>query len=45
MGHLSKKLVIRISRRQLDVIINESIAQKKPISQIVRKAIKEYLAS
>ena len=38
MGKLTRKIVIRVTRRQLEHIVSETIRQKKNISQVVRKA-------
>jgi predicted HicB family RNase H-like nuclease len=45
MGKLNKKIVIRVTRRQLEHIVLETIKQKKNISQVVRKALNEQLTS
>jgi hypothetical protein len=45
MGKLNKKIVIRVTRRQLEHIVSETIKQKKNISQVVRKALNEQLTS
>ena len=43
MGKLNKKIVIRVTRRQLENIVSETIKQRKNISQVVRKALAEHL--
>lgn len=43
MGKLNKKIVIRVTRRQLEHIVAETIKQRKNISQVVRKALAEQL--
>jgi hypothetical protein len=45
MRKLTRKIVIRVTRRQLDQIVSETIRQRKNISQVVRKAINEQLTS
>ncbi len=45
MGKLNKKIVIRVTRRQLEHIVLETIKQKKNISQVVRKALNEQITS
>ena len=45
MGKLTRKIVIRVTRRQLEHIVSETIRQKKNISQVVRKAINEQLTN
>ena len=41
MGKLNKKIVVRITQRQLEYLVEETLKQNKSISQVVRKAIVE----
>ena len=41
MGKLNKKIVVRITQRQLEYLVEETLMQNKSISQVVRKAILE----
>jgi predicted HicB family RNase H-like nuclease len=43
MKNLNKKIVVRITRRHLEFILEETEKQNKSISQLVRKAITEHL--
>jgi hypothetical protein len=43
MGKLSKKIVVRVTQRQLEYIVEETLKQNKSISQVVRKALVEQL--
>lgn len=42
MGKLNKKIVVRITQRQLEFLVEETLKQNKSISQIVRKALTEH---
>jgi len=42
MGKLNKKIVVRITQRQLDFLVEETLKQNKSISQVVRKALVEH---
>jgi len=39
MGKLSKKIVVRVTQRQLEYIVEETLKQNKSISQVVRNAL------
>ncbi len=41
MGKLNKKIVVRITQRQLEYLVEEAFKQNKSISQVVRKALVE----
>jgi hypothetical protein len=41
MGKLNKKIVVRVTQRQLEYIVEETLKQNKSISQVVRKALVE----
>ncbi len=41
MGKLNKKIVVRVTHRQLEYIVEETLKQNKSISQVVRKALVE----
>lgn len=41
MGKLNKKIVVRITQRQLEILVEETLKQNKSISQVVRKALVE----
>ena len=43
MGNLNKKIVGRLSKRQLEFLVEETIKENITISQLVRKAITEHL--
>jgi hypothetical protein len=43
MGKLNKKIVVRVTQRQLEYIVEETLKQNKSISQVVRKALVEQL--
>ena len=42
MGKLNKKIVVRITQRQLEFLVEETLKQNKSISQVVRKALTEH---
>jgi hypothetical protein len=41
MGKLNKKIVVRITQRQLEYLVEETLKQNKSMSQVVRKALVE----
>ena len=41
MGKLNKKIIVRVTQRQLEYIVEETLKQNKSISQVVRKALVE----
>jgi len=41
MGKLNKKIVVRVTQRQLEYIVEETLKQNKSISQVIRKALVE----
>ena len=41
MGKLNKKIVVRITQRQLEFLVEETLKQNKSMSQVVRKALVE----
>jgi hypothetical protein len=43
MGKLNKKIVVRVTQRQLEYLVEETLKQNKSISQVVRKALVEQL--
>jgi hypothetical protein len=43
VGKLNKKIVVRVTQRQLEYIVEETLKQNKTISQVVRKALVEQL--
>lgn len=43
MGKLNKKIVVRLTKRQLEYLLEETIKENITISQIVRKALTEHL--
>jgi hypothetical protein len=43
MGKLNKKIVVRLTKRQLEYLLEETIKENITISQLVRKALTEHL--
>ena len=43
MGNLNKKIVVRLTKRQLEYLVEETIKENITISQLVRKALTEHL--
>lgn len=43
MGKLNKKIVVRLTKRQLEYLVEEAIKENITISQVVRKALTEHL--
>ena len=43
MGNLNKKIVVRLTKRQLEYLVEETIKDNITISQVVRKALTEHL--
>jgi len=43
MGKLNKKIVVRLTKRQLEYLVEETIKENITISQLVRKALTEHL--
>lgn len=43
MGKLNKKIVVRLTKRQLEYLLEESLKENVTISQVVRKALIEHL--
>lgn len=43
MGNLNKKIVVRLTKRQLEYLVEEMIKENITISQLVRKALTEHL--
>ena len=43
MGKLNKKIVVRLTNRQLEYLVEETIKDNITISQVVRKALTEHL--
>jgi hypothetical protein len=43
MGNLNKKIVVRLTKRQLEYLVEETIKDNITISQVVRKALIELL--
>lgn len=43
MGNLNKKIVVRLTKRQLEYLLEETIKENITISQLVRKALTEHL--
>lgn len=43
MGKLNKKIVVRLTKRQLEYLLEETIKENITISQVVRKALIEHL--
>jgi predicted HicB family RNase H-like nuclease len=41
MRKLNKKIVVRVTQRQLEYIVEETLKQNKSISQVVRQALVE----
>lgn len=42
MGKLNKKIVVRLTKRQLEFLVEETIKENRTISQVVRKALTEH---
>lgn len=42
MEKLNKKIVVRLTKRQLEYLVEETIKEKVTISQLVRKALTEH---
>ena len=43
MGKLNKKIVVRITKHQLEFLVEEAIKENITINQLVRKALTEHL--
>ena len=43
MGNFNKKIVVRLTKRQLEYLVEETIKENITISQLVRKALTEHL--
>ena len=43
MGNLNKKIVVRLTKRQLEYLVEETIKENITISQFVRQALTEHL--
>ena len=43
MGNLNKKIVVRLTKRQLEYLVEETMKENITISQLVRKALTEHL--
>lgn len=43
MENLNKKIVVRITKRQLEYLVEEKLKENITISQVVRKALIEHL--
>jgi hypothetical protein len=43
MGNLNKKIVVRLTKPQLEYFLGETIKENIAISQLVRKALTEHL--
>jgi predicted HicB family RNase H-like nuclease len=43
MGNLNKKIVVRLTKRQLEYLVEETLKKNITISQLVRKALTEHL--
>ena len=43
MGKLNKKIVVRLTKRQLEYLVEETTKENITISQVVRKALTEHL--
>ncbi len=43
MGNLNKKIVVRLTKCQLEYLVEETIKENITISQLVRKALTEHL--
>jgi hypothetical protein len=43
MGKLIKKIVVRLTKRQLEYLLEETLKENITISQVVRKALIEHL--
>ncbi len=43
MGKLNKIIVVRLTKRQLDYLVEETLKENITISQLVRKALTEHL--
>ena len=43
MGNLNKKIVVRLTKRQLEYLVEETIKDNITISQVVRKALTEHI--
>lgn len=43
MGNLNKKIVVRLTKRQLEYLVEETIKENITISQLVRKSLTEHL--
>ena len=43
MGNFNKKIVVRLTKRQLEYLVEETVKENITISQLVRKALTEHL--
>ncbi len=43
MGKLNKKIVVRLTKSQLEYLLEETVKDNITISQVVRKALTEHL--
>jgi hypothetical protein len=43
MGNFNKKIVVRLTKRQLEYLVEETVKENITISQLIRKALTEHL--